>query len=187
MGRRSQPWAHRPRTPFNVRQFLSYVWQFYLPRLSFMSRSARPLSCRSIDIWIRQGLGNFGWLDVFEPDWVYTVGTVIAAGIAVAAAVIVGRPGFVRRLPLLSFFALALLALLILLHVSEYRVLLAGGGQFNQGRYLLPVVGLASLAVATVVRAVPQRARAAACGLTLTALLVLQVISLTAVAKAYYL
>ena len=43
------------------------------------------------DIWVRQGLGDFGWLDVFEPGWVYHLGAVIAAAVAVAAAVIVGR------------------------------------------------------------------------------------------------
>lgn len=176
-----------PTHPFNVRQFLSYVWQFYLPRLSFMQSFRTTPQLAVYDIWTRQGLGTFGWLNVFEPDWVYRLGAVIAAVIAVAAAVIVGRRGLIRRLPLLSFFGLVLLALLVVLHVSEYRVLLAGGGQFNQGRYLLPVVGLLSLAVATVIRALPQRLRVAACGLTLTALLVLQVISLTTVVKAYYL
>jgi 4-amino-4-deoxy-L-arabinose transferase-like glycosyltransferase len=176
-----------PAQAFNVRQFLSYVWQFYLPRLPFMVPLRTTPQLAVYDIWVRQGLGNFGWLDVFEPSWVYRAGAVIAAAIGVAAAVIVGRRGLVRRLPLLSFFASALLALLVLLHVSEYRVILAGGGQFNQGRYLLPIVGLASLAVAIVVRAVPQRLRAPACGLVLTALLVLQVISLTTIVKAYYL
>ncbi len=127
---------------FNVRQFLSYVWQFYLPRLSFMVPFRTTPQLPVYDIWTRQGLGNFGWLDVFEPNWVYRAGAVIAGAIAVAAAVILGRRGLVRRLPLLSFFALALISLLALLHISEYRVILAGGGQFNQGRYLLPVVGL---------------------------------------------
>jgi 4-amino-4-deoxy-L-arabinose transferase-like glycosyltransferase len=172
---------------FNVRQFLSYVWQFYLPRLSFMVPFRTTPQLPVYDIWTRQGLGNFGWLDVFEPNWVYRAGAVIAGALAVAAAVIVGRRGLVRRLPLLSFFALALVSLLGLLHISEYRVILAGGGQFNQGRYLLPVVGLLSLVVATVVRAVPGRVRTTACGLTLTALLVLQVISLTTIVQGYYL
>ena len=67
-----------------------------------------------------------------------------------------------------GFFALTLVALLGLLHITEYRVLIIGGGQFLQGRYLLPVVGLLGLAVGLIVAAIPRRARApsARCGST---------------------
>jgi hypothetical protein len=92
-----------------------------------------------------------------------------------------------RKLALLGFFALTLLALLTLLHITEYRVIISGGGQFLQGRYLLPVIGLLGLAVGLIVRSVPLRAQAWACSLTVTGLLALQAISLSTIVLAYYL
>jgi 4-amino-4-deoxy-L-arabinose transferase-like glycosyltransferase len=173
--------------PFNVRQFVSYVWQFYLPRLPFMTPFRTSPQLPVYDIWVRQGVGQFGWLDVFEPGWVYHLAAIAGGAVAVAAGVITALRGRLRHVPLLSFLGLALVGLLGLLHISEYRVILANGGQFNQGRYLLPIIGLLGLAVALIISAVPRRLRAAACGLSVVALLLLQVISLTLVAKAYYL
>ena len=74
-----------------------------------------------------------------------------------------------------------------MLHVTEYRALIAGAGPFLQGRYLLPVVGLFGLAVGLVIARVPARIRPSACALALTALLVMQVISLSTELHAYFL
>jgi hypothetical protein len=92
-----------------------------------------------------------------------------------------------RQLALLGFFALTVLALLVLLHVTEYRTLIAGGGQFLQGRYLLPVVGLLGLPVGLVIARVPLRLRPSACAAAVTVLLVAQAISLSTVVHGYYL
>ena len=80
-----------------------------------------------------------------------------------------------------------MLSLLGLLHITEYRAVIAGSTTFLQGRYLLPVVGVMGLAAALIVDAVPRRLRAPACGLVLTTLITLQVVSLVAVLGAYYL
>ena len=58
----------------------------------------------------------------------------------------------------------------MLLHITEYRALIIGEGQFLQGRYLLPVVGLLGLAIALIVSRIPLKARALVCALTLVAL-----------------
>ena len=109
------------------------------------------------------------------------------ASIAVASIALVARLRDRRHLALLGFFALTLVALLGLLHITEYRALIIGEGQFLQGRYLLPVVGLLGLAIALIVSRIPLKARALACALTLVALLSVQVISLATVVHAYYL
>ena len=57
--------------PFSVRQFLNYVWQFYLPRLPFLSRFRTTPDLPAYDIWLRQGTGSFGWLSCACPDWLY--------------------------------------------------------------------------------------------------------------------
>ncbi len=174
--------------PFSIRQFLSYVWQFYLPRLPFLTPLRTTPGLPADQIWVRQLTGDFGWLNVYEPHWMYPVAGVALAGLAIAVLALLTRLRDRRRVALLVFFSLTLLALLALLHVTEYRMLLITGfATFLQGRYLLPVVGLFGLAFGLIVLRLPRRLRAVACGLIVTGLLTWQVISLAAVVKAYYL
>jgi len=179
--------ASPPARSVNIRQFLSYLWQFYLPRLPFLTpfRSTRQLPV--YDIWVQQGAGTFGWLVVYLPQWLYTAAAIAGAGVGIAAVGLLSRLHIRKHLALLAFFALTLLALLVLLHVSDYLSIINGDGQFVQGRYLLPVVGLLGLAVGLIVRATPMPARPSACGLVITVLLAVQAISLAAVVQAYYL
>ena len=65
--------------------------------------------------------------------------------------------------------------------------MIAGSSTFLQGRYLLPLIGVMGLAASLLVNAAPRRLRAPACGLVLTTLLALQVVSLASVLGAYYL
>jgi 4-amino-4-deoxy-L-arabinose transferase-like glycosyltransferase len=179
--------ASSPAHPFLIRQFLSYVWQFYLPRLPFETPFRITSDLPAYDLWLRQGTGVFGWLDVYLPGWLYQAAAVTAAGLAVLTVGLLSRLRRPVDLLLLAFFGLTLLALLVLLHVVEYRTLIIGGGPFLQGRYLLPVVSLLGLAVGLVVARIPFGFRPAACALVLTTLLAVQVISLSTVAHAYYL
>jgi 4-amino-4-deoxy-L-arabinose transferase-like glycosyltransferase len=173
--------------PVQIRQFLSYLWQFYLPRPSFMTQLRATRGLPVFDVWLRQGIGTFGWLDVNLPGWIYPVAGSVVAGIAIAAVALLARVRSRQRLALLAFFALTLLALLLLLHASEYLFLIAGSGGFLQGRYLLPAVGLLGLAVGLVISRVPLSARVPASALVLTSLLSLQAISLATIVHIYYL
>jgi hypothetical protein len=172
--------------PFNIRQFLSYIWQFYLPRLPFLTPFRTTAGLPVYDIWLKQGTGNFGWLSVFLPGWMYTAAAVVVSALAIASAGLVARLRGRRQLALLGFFALTLVALLGLLHITEYRTLIAGGGQFLQGRYLLPVIGLLGLAVGLIVVRTPRRARVWVSSVALVTLLAVQVISLATIVQAYY-
>ncbi len=173
--------------PVNVIQFVSYVWQFYLPRPPFFAPLRTTAQLPVYDVWVRQATGIFGWLDVFLPHWLYPTGALVAVAIAIGALVALRRRLGRRHLPLLAFFALTLLALLVLLHVSEYLLFIDGSGQFLQGRYLLPVVALLGLAVGAIVRAIAPRFRAVAGSGVLLVLLGMQVIALSTVVHAYYL
>jgi hypothetical protein len=172
--------------PFNVRQFMSYVWQFYLPRLPFMTRLRETSGLPLYDVWVRQGWGTFGWLDVTFPNWAYRVFAVLTAVILAPAAALLVRVVNRRRLALIAFLLLTLLALLAGLHLTDYRSLIAGQGPILQGRYLLPVLALFGLSVAFLVTRFPARRQAAACGVILAGLLVLQVLSLSTILHAYY-
>lgn len=173
--------------PFSVRQFLSYVWQFYLPRLPFMTSFRTTPHLPVYDIWVQQGVGTFGWLDVYLPHWMYPAAAITLAAIAISTVALLSRLRDPRHLALLAFFALTAVALFGLLHVTDYRSLIAGQGTAVQGRYLLPVVGLLGLATGLIVNQLPRRGRPLACGAVLAAVLAMQTISLAAIVQAYYL
>ena len=170
---------------FNVRQFLSYVWQFYLPRLSFQAPSPAEQGAY-FEIWIHEAWGAFGWLDVPMAGWVYPVIGWTCAVILVPAAALLTRFRDRERLSLTAFFALALVGLLGLIHLVDYQSIISTGYPLLQGRYLLPAVALFGLAVGFLVTRVPQRWRGPACGALVAALLLLQVLAFGAVLRTFY-
>jgi 4-amino-4-deoxy-L-arabinose transferase-like glycosyltransferase len=138
---------------FSIRNFISYVWQFYLPKLPGMP-TIRTVGGRAvIEIWLKQGVAYFGWLDVPAPSVVYDLAG--AAILATAAGLLwAARPlrhlRHLRRLrgpdaALVVLHLVAVLSLLGLLHIVEYRSLLAYDGPLLQGRYLLPLIGVGAI------------------------------------------
>jgi hypothetical protein len=91
------------------------------------------------------------------------------------------------RLALLAYLVLAWIALLAVLHVTDYRVIINGQGEFLTGRYILPAIGLLGLAVGLIVSRIPRRARPTACALVLIVMLSLQVVALSSILQAFYL
>jgi 4-amino-4-deoxy-L-arabinose transferase-like glycosyltransferase len=195
-GSTSQGAAGQPVTRihlFSLGDFLSYLWQFYLPRLPFMPviRETPELSGSGLPIyrvWLEQGAaGVFGGVfGVYLPTMIYAVVGGVVAGVLATAAALMARIRDALRLRLLAFYAVMLVVLLAFLHVNDWRVVV-GGGWFLQGRYLLPASGLLGLCVGLIVTRVPLRFKAAACGLTLAALLGLEAVSLVTVLQGYYL
>ncbi len=172
--------------PFSIKQFLSYVWQFYLPRPSFLYRFREVGGLPAYSIWLKGGWGFFGWLDVALPAWVYRVLGIVTGVLVLDAAWLISRLPGRSDLRVLGFFGLALVALIFGLHLTDYRSIIAGEGPILQGRYLLPVIGLFGLIVAIVVDRLPSGWRGIAMGAALGALLVLQVLSLATITKTYY-
>jgi 4-amino-4-deoxy-L-arabinose transferase-like glycosyltransferase len=115
--------------------------------------------------------------------------TVLAVfGIMLISVVpIVRRRRLTQKQALLQFLCATVFGLLVLLHVTDYLLFAREHAPFMEGRYLLPIVSVFGLGVALIVASFPERLRAMLVGLTLVALLGLQVMSLTAVLHAYYL
>jgi 4-amino-4-deoxy-L-arabinose transferase-like glycosyltransferase len=166
----------------DMRRFASYIWQFYLPRPSFLTPA--PLVGDGGDplyhTWMKSGWAAFGWLEVRLPEWVYRVLTVLSAGALVAGVAVAVRAVLRDRrlLGLVAFFALAVVGLLFIVHWAEFTIVSLENIPFIQGRYILPLLPLGGAAVAGAISLLPARARAAAAGLVVGGLLVLQVASL---------
>jgi len=54
-------------------EFVSYLWQVFLPRLPFMHAHFRPGAYPAFVIFVERGFAAFGWYDVYFPGWVYSV------------------------------------------------------------------------------------------------------------------
>ncbi|MEA2375944.1 MAG: hypothetical protein QOD53_2407, partial [Thermoleophilaceae bacterium] len=132
--------------------------------------------------------GTFGWRQLQLPPGVFFV---LLAGCLVTlagAALAFVRGTAPREWALWGFFAIALVTLVALLHVTEYRVVFLAHerGPFTQGRYLLVLVALGGLAVSAALSALSGRRRLYALGALLGGLVVLQVVSFVTLARWYY-
>jgi 4-amino-4-deoxy-L-arabinose transferase-like glycosyltransferase len=138
--------------PAQLREFVSYLWQFYLPRLPFMTdlQAGIPL----YNVWFEGFIGRFGWLDTSWPRAVYEGAAVLFAAILALAAAGVWRVRESVRGRLGTVVVLGGMAAGFLLFVAwaGYRGRLDSGQIFEQARYLLPLGALYAALVALAAR-----------------------------------
>jgi hypothetical protein len=149
---------------FGFRQFASYVWQFYLPRLPFMSPAIGP-DYGARTAFIETFYGVFASLEVRWPAAVYDVLELFTlAGLGALAAVLIRARARLRaQWPVVVLLAAMPLTLLAALHFAAYRNLqIDPTDPIIVGRYLFPLLPLFGVAVAIVVAALPRRASVAA-------------------------
>lgn len=147
---------------------LSYLWQFYLPRLPFM-HDQWPGVYPLYDVWFRGFIGRFGWLDYQFPPWVYPVAAAIAVVTLGMCLATLWRARAACALRWAEGFTYAAVVggLLALIAVAGYRYRLDTGFTFEQARYLLPLLPLYAGFIALAARAARRF------GLAVGALLVL--------------
>lgn len=173
----------------NWRELLSYLWQYYLPRVP--GQNDYPI--RSIgggfpllQVWITQGWAAFGWLEVrFEP-WVYRVLALLSAAVGAAALAALVRARRSVDLRVAAFLALAVVSLLAGLHWTDYHQIESGVGGFMQGRYLFPVIGLYGVALAGAVSLAPAAWRGAVTGVAVAGLLSFHLLCIGLVLERFY-
>jgi hypothetical protein len=170
------------------RMLISYVWQFYLPRLPFQDDFAfpGPNPLPADYIWLQGLWGAFGWLEVTFPPITYDVLVGLSIIVAVAAGVSLWRTRRATDWAVAAFLALVTLTLLAGLHWTEFRQISRGGGPLNQGRYLLPLVGIAGLVLAQALRMLSGRLRAYGVAAVLGGLMVLQLAALGLMLDRFY-
>ena len=177
----------KPRNSFNVKGFISYVRQFYLPNPR--SRGALfPSTLPVYSVWFKGAWGVFGWRQLRFAPVVFFVLAALSLAAFVAAAVAIARGRVALDLPTVAFLVLAALGLLLALHVTEYRIIFVAKerGDFNQGRYLLPLVSLGAVAVGAGLSLLRPRRRTHAVGALLGLLVTLQLLALGTIAEWFY-
>jgi len=174
---------------FNIRQFASSIWQFYLPTFFNMQPRLGP-AYGFRQMFIEQFFGGvFSSNEVFLS---YTIYDVVQISLAILAlvfyTVLVLNWTTVRsRWPAVTVIISAAAAVLLFLHLASYRALLGGGSDpLITGRYLLPLVAIFGLALATVVAGLPKRLAPITAAVLIGALFVLSIIALGSTLERFY-
>lgn len=141
-----------------LRETLDYTWQLYLPRLWFMHHTyfaSSPLTT----IWLNGTVGHFGWLDYTFPAWVYTAARDLALALGVLALIGLVRVRAAIRplLPIFICFGVIALGLLGAIGYSGIRYRMNTGSQFEQARYLFPLVSFYALFIVLAARGIGRR------------------------------
>jgi Predicted membrane protein (DUF2142) len=172
----------------SVPHAISYVWQFYLPRLPGM-HDYFPAISTTRQIWFDRLIGLYGWLDTVFPGWVYTLALIPACLIAAlcARALVLERDALRSRLAELLVYGAMLVGLLVLVGVDSYTNSFKPIGElYAEPRYLLPLAALAGAALALAVRGAGRRWAAAAGALIVVAVLAHDIFSQLLVISRYY-
>jgi 4-amino-4-deoxy-L-arabinose transferase-like glycosyltransferase len=146
----------------SIMERLSYIWQEFLPRLPFMQNAFDGFGLW--DIWFRGFIGSFGWLDYQFAGWVYSLAGVVfmvVFGLGISGAFQLLRgPGWKRmmwRTPLALVLVVMGVGLVIAIGWQGISYRKNTGYQFEQARYLLPLLCLYGLLVALAARGAGRR------------------------------
>jgi 4-amino-4-deoxy-L-arabinose transferase-like glycosyltransferase len=169
-----------------ARQFGSYIWQFYLPRLPFMDVSISP--DYGIGQLFDRFVGGFGMLEAAFPRGALRALKIVAVLVALlaVAGAIARRHDLRRRYQLVIVYGAAALGYLLLLHAVAFRTLLTSSDPVITGRYLLPLVSLYGVAVALAVSWVPRRWAPVAAGGAVSCLVLLQLAAMGVLFTRFY-
>ena len=135
---------------------ISYIWQFYLPRLPGMSHYFHGILTTRV-FWFDGLVGEYGWLDTTFPAWVYNIALIPAALLAalLARALFIYRNALKSRAIEIAVYAVITLGVFILIGADDYLHNLPG--EYDEPRYLLPMLVLWGAALALAARGAGRR------------------------------
>jgi hypothetical protein len=138
---------------FNFREELSHIWQLFLPPIGMRHQFGYLPLWKT---WFKGFFARLGWLDYKFPYHFYLGALVVCIAVAVLAVaeLVRCRRAFSRRVLEFVVYALALAGVCVEIGVESYREMIqtAGAGQFEQARYLLPLLALYGAIAALAVR-----------------------------------
>jgi 4-amino-4-deoxy-L-arabinose transferase-like glycosyltransferase len=137
---------------------ISYIWQFYLPRLPGMATDF-PGIFPTRQIWFDRSVGFYGWLDTEFPVWAENIALIPAVLLTILGirALVTVRATLRRRLVELGVYALMSLGVLVLIGSDSYLKFPSQAGTYAEPRYLLPMVPLVGAALALSARGAGRR------------------------------
>ena len=147
---------------FEPRQFLSYLWQFYLPKLAFMQPMlGPPYGYRQV--YIETFFGSFASLEINYRPVIYDALQVAAALglLGLYTTVVVRWRLVISRWAVVAVCGSFVGSLVALLHFVSYSSLRTAPDPVITGRYLLPAIALYAAAITWVATSLPRRLGAA--------------------------
>jgi hypothetical protein len=134
---------------------ISYVWQFYLPRLPGMKSYLHGFPTTRI-FWFDGLVGLYGWLDTTFPNWVYNAALIPAALLAVlfVRALVISRGALRARLTELFTYIAMSCGVLFIIGADDY---LHVPGSYAEPRYVLPMLALWGAVLALAARGAGRR------------------------------
>jgi 4-amino-4-deoxy-L-arabinose transferase-like glycosyltransferase len=137
---------------------LSYIWQYYLPRLPGMHNDFGELDTTR-QVWLRNFVGLYGWADTPFPNWVYNAALIPLGAIAVlfVRSLALERVTLVRRRAELATYTVMMLGLMLLVGASGYLAFPSTAVEFTDARYSLPMLALWAAVLALAARGAGRR------------------------------
>ena len=137
---------------------LSFVWQFYLPRLPGMIRYFPGVSTTA-QVWFDRLVGVYGWQDTYFPGWVVDAALApVLALLALCARVLWAGRGALRvRAGEALCYAMIGGGVLALVGADAYLSYPVSEGGYAEPRYLLPLVALFAGGLVLAVRGLGRR------------------------------
>jgi 4-amino-4-deoxy-L-arabinose transferase-like glycosyltransferase len=137
---------------------LSYIWQFYLPRLPGMHNYFGEIFTTR-QIWFRNVVGLYGWSDTVFPSWVYNV-ALIPAGLVLSLCVrelMLTRIELRKRAAELATYVMMSVGVLALIGAADYLGSSSTPEEFAEARYLFPMLALWGAVLALTARGAGRR------------------------------
>ncbi|HXC23746.1 MAG TPA: DUF2142 domain-containing protein [Solirubrobacteraceae bacterium] len=137
---------------------LSYIWQFYLPRLPGMHNDFGELF-PTRQVWLRNLVGLYGWADTTFPNWVYNFALIPLGVIAVLflGALAQNRRALLRRRAELATYTIMMVGLMLLVGASGYLAFPSTAVEFTDARYAVPMLALWAAVLALAARGAGRR------------------------------
>jgi 4-amino-4-deoxy-L-arabinose transferase-like glycosyltransferase len=170
-----------------LKESLDYVWELYLPPLWFMNHRYFA-TYPGWEIWLNGSVGLFGWLDYRFPVWVYEYCQYIfyaLSALAIAALVRLRRR-LLGMLPIFVCFGVMALGMLGSIGYTGIRFRLTSGTQFEQARYLFPMLAFYGAFAVLAARGVGRRWAPVLAGAIVVAAMALGLFAETLTISRYY-
>jgi len=137
---------------------ISYIWQFYLPRLPGMANDF-PGIFTTRQLWFDRSVGFYGWLDTTFPVWVENLALIPAALLAILGirALVGVRATLRRRLVELGVYTLISVGVMALVGADGYVRFPRDVSAYAEPRYLLPMLSLLGAALVLSARGAGRR------------------------------